>query len=750
MSDSNNNLSLRPRARLLKTLGEELISNETVAVIELVKNSYDADASVVVIRLENSGPDNDGKIEVVDDGSGMSMEIIRNAWMEPATSTKKYAKFSKKLKRRVLGEKGIGRFASARLARQLELVTREEGSELESYVLFDWTQFDDDEKYLDEILFLTDSRTPNEIMPGRKIVISSDESIHLPAHGTLLRMTGLKKVWGDRDFQSLARGLARLVSPFSEQADFSVFLSSKNESGALTQIQPPELVNYPHYVISGEVNEDGGYKFQVKILESKEEVLVGRLVWVTRKNGSELLDLSEGDQTPDLFDDYRKLSCGPLKFEFRVWDRDDLGNVMQRLSGNSLGVGIRDIRRDLDSIAGINIYRDGFRVLPYGEPDTDFLRLDMRRVQKPTMRLSNNQIVGYVSISADANPDLRDRSNREGLDNNQAYEDLQSVLIGVLAKLEKLRYRARRQKPAGRNEKEGRRVFDTPDFQELKDQVSLNHPNDKELQDAIEQKALEVEQQISEIKEVVSKYHSLATLGGIIDKVLHECRQPLGKISAQADFGLIWLSSISSKLKELPIKSGEQLNADDGRKRFNIIKQQADLLNTSFKRIEPFGGRKKGRPKRFYLEPLISDVFALYERELSQLSVECDLPKSNTLVSVDPSEIQEVFINLLTNSLYWLERVSKDKRRISISMNKQDGGVLEILFSDSGPGVGAEHQDFIFDPYYSGKSDDGVGLGLSIVGEIIKDYYDGSLELVEPGVLGGATFRLILTKRVGG
>src|SRR5206468_2812584 len=125
-------------------------------------------------------------------------------------------------------------------------------------------------------------------------------------------------------------------------------------------------------------------------------------------------------ETPDKEEpqDTKLIECGHLDLELRVWDRDELGNVVQKTHST-----IHDIRRDLDAVAGINIYRDGFRVLPYGEPQDDWLRLDLRRVQNPTLRLSNNQIYGVVHISADANPQLRDQSNREGLDENQALQD---------------------------------------------------------------------------------------------------------------------------------------------------------------------------------------------------------------------------------------------------------------------------------------------------------------------------------------
>jgi HSP90 family molecular chaperone len=152
-------IALRPKARILKTLGEELISSETVALIELVKNAYDADAENVLISFSDSLEKGEGSIHVVDDGHGMDMDTIITSWMVIATSSKKDYKKSQNGRRRVLGEKGIGRFATARIADELELFTRTSSQSFnESYAVFDWTQFDDDEKFLSDILFLAEEQ----------------------------------------------------------------------------------------------------------------------------------------------------------------------------------------------------------------------------------------------------------------------------------------------------------------------------------------------------------------------------------------------------------------------------------------------------------------------------------------------------------------------------------------------------------------------------------------------------------------
>ena len=104
-------------------------------------------------------------------------------------------------------------------------------------------------------------------------------------------------------------------------------------------------------------------------------------------------------------------------------------------------------------------------------------------------------------------------------------------------------------------------------------------------------------------------------------------------------------------------------------------------------------------------------------------------------------------MNLLQNSLYWLEQVNEKKREILVSVERKEPEQVDILFSDSGPGVPFDNRELIFEPYFSSKPQ-GVGLGLSIAGEIVSDYYEGSLQLLRSGPLRGANFLITLRKRV--
>jgi hypothetical protein len=353
--------TLHPRARILRILGDELVSSETVAVIELVKNAYDADATWVLVRFREPLEIGQGMIEVIDNGHGMSLETIQNAWMEPATLMKKRQTRSERRGRRVLGEKGIGRFAASRLANVLEVVTRRIGTDSEVQVFLDWSQFDDEQKYLDQIEALWREGKPAEICPGGTIEALWQEGKKPAAseltHGTILRMKGLRVAWGRGQFEKLRTDLSRLISPFFAQDratlhnEFQIHLQlpalAENLSGI---VEPPESLKNPHYLLKGSVDKTSGYDLTVKLRgQDKKKRITGKF--------------SLG-HTPQ---------CGPFRLELRVWDREagDLAELV-KLYGSTL----KDVRSDLDRAAGINIYRDGFRVLPYGEPRNDWLRLN--------------------------------------------------------------------------------------------------------------------------------------------------------------------------------------------------------------------------------------------------------------------------------------------------------------------------------------------------------------------------------------
>jgi hypothetical protein len=707
---------LRPRARLLRAFGDELISSETVALTELVKNSYDADATGVLIRFVGPLDVGTGRIEVVDNGHGMSLETIQTTWMEPGTMYRKRHTRSEEFGRRVLGEKGIGRFAASRLANNLEVITRRLGSQGEVHVEFDWSQFDDDSLYLSDIQAHWWETPPEELTNRGSLgaLLALLPASPSSQHGTVLRMSGLRDGWDEAKLTALRSTLAKIVAPISDgvdvRANFGIYLVPPDGMGSVAgRVEPAEFLGQPHYSIGGWVAEDGHYQLEVRFRGSSAvEKLSG--VFAVRKK--------------------QKPECGPFRIELRAWDRD--ASSMRELAAANRQA-VRDVQQDLNEAAGVNIYRDGFRVLPYGEPRNDWLRLDLRRVQNPTLRISNNQIVGYVAIGADANPDLRDQTNREGLIEGRAFDDLRSLVVQVLAELEQRRFVQRR--TPKQDARQGG-VFTGFDLSDLRELVGTTHPKDLALLAAVETKQEDLDRRIGEAQEVLARYRRLATLGQLIDSVLHNGRTPLAKLRSEAELALRDLTK-KNESAELLIRV---------RRRLDLVVDQAAVLAGVFRRIEPFGGRKTGRPSTIVLEDVIVQSFEVLRGELDTDAIEVELPTSRTQVTADPTEIQEVFVNLITNSIYWLERVPKGKRTIAVDVRRQEDYV-EFEFSDSGPGVDPRYRDQIFEPYFSMKQD-GVGLGLTLAGEIIKDYYGGELELLNTGSLPGATFRATLRRRV--
>lgn len=721
MVSESTRTTLRPRARLVRTLGFELISSEIVAVIELVKNSYDADASVVLVRFVGPLKEGSGSLEVWDDGHGMSPGTVRDAWLEIATPFRKRARLSEGKKRRVLGEKGIGRLAVGRLGAELELVSRR--SEREATLRIDWSSFANDETYLDEVPVDWEVRYPQIFkydgeasrVLGEYLDVGDDVG-----HGTLVRMGPLVKTWDINDVAELRRALSRLVPASPDQslqnvpatADFRIFLELPREFEAYTgEIQSAEELERPRYRLYGTVDADGHASFTYRGLGRESAETIERA----------LLKPSRG----------KSLVCGPVTLDLRVWDRDADG---LGITGREL----TDFRKLLDQAAGVSIYRDAFRVMPYGERGNDWLGLDSRRVQNPTLRLSNNQLVGQVFISADTNPNLRDQTNREGIMSGAARDDLRDVVIAAIAVVEPLRFEARPRREALRKASGG--LFSRFEMAPVQEAVHRRLPKGDELIEVIDDKARDIGEGVDQVKEELARFSRMATLGTLIDRVIHDARTAVGYINNTTRFALRDLRKPSRSLDE---------KVEIAEARFNDVARQADVIGLLIRRIEPFGGRRRGRPKVVHLNAAVTDGIVVLDSELRASNTVVEVQGQDLTVTADPAEIQEIVVNLVQNAIYWTSTSPEGViRKILVDLAQPEPGSVSITVSDSGPGVPVEARELIFEPYYSLRPN-GVGLGLSIVGGVVTDYYGGELKLLVNGPLGGASFQAILRRRVG-
>jgi len=712
----------------MQHLGEDLIPNDRVALVELVKNAYDADANTVVVRFMQTDDGSLSTIEVWDDGHGMSVHTVETVWMEIATPSRSKNRRSESGARRVLGAKGLGRFSVARLAKELVLETRR--ADLDEVVLeTNWDDYTSDDLYLDDLQITWEERSAATFAPGgpatevfREAFQSAqiDESPPEVEHGTVLRLVGPRSDWSETEVDALRNALSRLTPPpppadldVPDRPEFRILLV--DATGVATAIGPNPTIESPVYRLSGEVRADGSAElYFTSTYPGEDETFT--------------TNLREGS---------RRLSCGPLKFDLRVWDLDRDG-LTQFLSAASGMRRIKDVRELIRQNSGVSLYRDAFRVQPYGDPEVDWLGLDQRRVNNPTMRLSNNQIVGFVYITADENKDLRDQANRQGLISNEQFEDLQSVVTTALDLVEARRYSLRRglDTAAGRRDR-AKSVFDAFNLSDLRDVVSSRFPDDDALSQAVDEAEQNLKDGVKEVQEVIARFSRLATLGSLVDVITHEGNTAL----AIQNFAL-------DDVEDL-LADNEGECADQGRDLRDRIVAASQTLGRLFDGLEPLGGRRRGRPRRLSLQTVVRSAVELVSGELRDSEVTVEILGEDSIVTADESDIYQIVVNLVRNAAHWtVVANAAGKRHVQVETSRGDGWVA-IEVADNGPGVPAENAPFVFDAYFSTR-EGGTGLGLNIAGSIVQDFYGGSLELVpSTDDLPGARFRATLRKRIG-
>jgi signal transduction histidine kinase len=256
-------------------------------------------------------------------------------------------------------------------------------------------------------------------------------------------------------------------------------------------------------------------------------------------------------------------------------------------------------------------------------------------------------------------------------------------------------------------------------------------PNDKDVIELVQRKETEIQEGVKKVQDVISRYRRLTTLGQLIDVILHDGGTYLGKIDFQAHI-------IKKEINKIPPNINNVISGAD-----NIIKIRENFAQL-FKRIEPFGGRKRGRPKQIIIEDVIRDQFLLAHRDIEKLKIKYIVPDTSNTVTIDEAELGIIIMNLLHNSIHWLETVDHE-RKIEVLVSREIDS-LSIIFSDNGPGIKEGTESSIFDPYFSTRPD-GIGLGLTIVGELVSEY-NGNFYLLNNGPLEGATFKITFKYRI--
>ncbi len=686
--------------RLFAAIGADLVTNDVVALIELIKNAYDAYATRVSVRF---GTDSEKRqyLEIEDNGCGMGRVTVEEVWCKVATPFRVDNPLSKKGKRirRTAGEKGLGRFSAARLGSKLEMITKTQDEPCWE-VSVDWS----------------DLSSKNDIRSCYASIRQLGENVPFKNTGTRIRVLGLKSDWNEKKVEDLISNLSRLVSPFANIDDFKIVLTPPGRGGrpVTAEISVPGFLSKPKYAIRGHVEADGTVhgKYEYSpIRRGRPRSAHITLVWdQIVKTPDELTELKD-----------REPGCGPFEFEIRAWD---IGSEDTQQISESFHENRSQIRKAIKAHKGVSVYRDGILVLPKSEDARDWLGLDLRRISKVGTRLSTSQIVGYVSVSAEGNPNLKDKSDREGLANNDAVAAFQSLLKAIVSQLENERDKDRLE-PS--DEERLSDLFEDLTADDVLAELTAIADEGAPASDAIPILS-EFNRKLNSARKAIEKrltyYSRLATVGTIAQILIHEIRNRTTIVGSLVRYVSGKVKSVSDKLLSSKVKQATSA--------VESLEQLADTF-------APLASRAFRRRRRdSILEESIQRCLSFVVNGIKELSIDLSVPRSLTRVAVDPGELDAIILNLITNSIYWLRQVKKERKlafRVSRVGHRQR---VKLSVHDSGPGVPREDAQKIFLPGVTRKPG-GIGMGLTVASELVAEY-GGQMYLTQPGKLGGASF----------
>ena len=410
----------RPRARMLQLLGDELIGSARLAIFELVKNAYDADANKAIVCL-NLDTEEGPIIIVSDDGEGMNHDVLQSIWLVPGNEHRKkqrqYQIRTPKHNRLPLGEKGLGRFAVHKLGNRISMVTRSRNSD-ECLVEIDWNELIK-KPFLDEATV--------------KIIVRRPEVFTGETTGTRIEVRELRgDDWTRREIRRLHDQITSICSPFQASGSFQAILEVPGYETWVSDLPDvSEILDRAIWKFSFKLDK-GKFDWRYEFRQVPGFKLDPRIV---QKSGDLLkLPPQSGDERMEkkvVADEATMQGIGAVSGEFYVYDRDK--EVLRRSTNVQLLTGY------LDETGGVRVYRDAIRVYNYGEHGDDWLGLDLRRVNIPTRRISRNIILGAVHISLEESLGLLEKTSREGFIENDACRQLRRIVLGALATLEEER-----------------------------------------------------------------------------------------------------------------------------------------------------------------------------------------------------------------------------------------------------------------------------------------------------------------------
>ncbi|MFA7285403.1 MAG: ATP-binding protein [Candidatus Paceibacterota bacterium] len=536
-------------ARTARLIGRENVSNADGAIIELVKNGYDADSNqVAVIFVENKD------LYIIDNGHGMEDSIIKTTWMTIGTNNKEVEPYSPN-KRIRAGAKGIGRFALDRLGKKVEMFTLPKGSKNGFAWSINWDDFEEEGAVVSGVnanLENVKNLNLSDLIPS---VYSRHKKIDFFQGGTILKISDLRDVWSEDSFKELYQNMESLV-PGIEENSFSITMVASSYPEKFGLVKPL-------------INDDFDYKVSATYNSNTKKISI-----VTDRNEFDVLDFEK--RFSDVFldplmksfpFDLKTFKKGKFSKDYEVTDLIkgfiDPNNLLEKVGDFSFILSFaknaapnkEDLRKYpyknaeyksraewLKKFGGIKIFRDNFRIRPYGENGEDWLKLGERQAQSPGgpgqrlggYKIRPNQVAGVINISRVHNISFQDKSSREGIQENNVFTLFKQLLLGIIGTLEKDRntiffslseyYNKIDEKEKIKNEAREAIKQISQRKKESKSGKLLSEEDFQEVAAKVTSAFTVLEEEIEDKHEEIKILRSLASAGLITAAVAHELR----------------------------------------------------------------------------------------------------------------------------------------------------------------------------------------------------------------------------------
>lgn len=671
-------LPFQPRARMLLLLGDQLIRDARIAVFELVKNAYDADSPDATVTMRHLNQEERAEIIVEDSGTGMDYGTIVSVWLEPGTDyrlrQRESSERTSKYGRLPLGEKGVGRFAAHKLGFRVKLITRKRNNP-EVVVDVDWRSFET-HQYLKDVPVRVRERTP-EVFTSHKT-------------GTRIEISHLRDVWDRGMVRKLSRSMTAICSPFDKKGEFTAHLVLPEEDEWLKGLlSADEILKFALFRAECDLHGSAlSYEYRFDPFPAMLDKVRPRGVRLPEKRAPQL---ALGERKIDLDDSH----VGPVHIDLYIFDRDPKMLALAEISDR------QGLKEFLDESGGIRVYRDGIRVYDYGEPGNDWLNLGMRRVNVPAQRISNNLVLGAVSLDLGRSVDLKEnrglieKTNREGFVENDAFRDFRDAVCVAISQIEHER------------NKDKERIRQSYASRKLKEPV---------LED------------LSALREEIEKRELTKDLGAYVERIESDFLVIRDRFLTSASAGLslsVVIHEVEKGIAEL-VKAVSREHASPRVKR--LAKHLADLIEGFASLIRRTGtSREKA-------SSLVSQAAFNMDLRLQAhgVTLELDTKKNDFDVKCSRRLVISTIMNLVDNSIWWLDNKwgnEKDRKRVYIGFSREIPGGPSIVVADNGPGF-IDPPEYLIQPFLSRKPD-GMGLGLHIADQVMK-VQGGKLEFPAP------------------